>query len=51
MYHLNDPNLGMGLYVMGIYVVVLFHRFAQITVNNFNEDSDFILSHYRNQNL
>jgi hypothetical protein len=32
--NLNDPTLGMGLDVMGIYIVVLLHRWGHITVNH-----------------
>ena len=33
--NLNDPTLGMGLNVMGIYIHVLLHRWGQISVNHF----------------
>ena len=38
--NLNDPTLGMGLNVMGIYIVVLLHRCGQISVNHFNGAHD-----------
>ena len=49
--NLNDPTLGMGLNVMGIYIVVLLHRCAQISVNHFNGAHDSGESFQCNQNL